>query len=254
MSARRRGLIVGILAAPLVLLGPSAFGVTWDAEADDDRIVVRGRYLHPPSDGRAESEASPRMVRGAELPGNCLMDGANVRCFDIVVDEPGTDDWRLAIDMPSEPGVDAVAAALASGFRHLPLSSGGIVIQPSGGWTLVNVDTIVMTDPTPHLFEITILGMPVTVRAVPARYSWSFDDGSAPLVTDSPGAPWPHPTVTHTYRSAGSRTISLSTEWTGTFQIAGAGAWHPVSGVAVTTESAPPLDVRTATNRLVVAP
>lgn len=183
------------------------------------------------------------------------MENNQLRCYSY--DSAASDSaavTAVTVNAATGPSPAAIAASVASEFRRLPLTSGGIAIQPSRGWTLVNVDTIVLTDPTPATFDTTILGIPVTVRATPTRYSWSFGDDTPPLVTTEPGSPWPNPTVTHAYRTAGTRTITLTTQWSGEFRVAGSPSWQPIAGVATTTESAPPLEVRSATNSLVANP
>ena len=147
-----------------------------------------------------------------------------------------------------------IDAAAATEFRRLPLSSGGIAVQPSQGWSLVNLETIVHTAGQAQTFSTTVLGIPVDVRATPVRYTWSFGDGSAPLVTADPGSPWPDATVTHSYARTGMHTIGLVTQWAGEYQIEGSTSWQPIDGFATTTESAPPLEVRSAENALVTAP
>jgi hypothetical protein len=66
-----------------------------------------------------------------------------------------------------------------------------------------------------------LLGFAVTVRAVP-RWSWDFDDGAV-FRTSDPGGRWPQDAVSHTYRSAGPRTVALTTTWTATFRVDGLG-------------------------------
>ncbi len=209
--------------------------------------------------GERASNATPASG-GSSTPStvitNCVpMEDGLLRCY--TTDTAGSALDGIAavtVDPATGPSAAAIAASAATEFRRLPLASGGIVIQPARGWTLVNVDTIVLTDPAPQTVDTTILGIPVTVRATPTRYAWSFGDGTPALVTTEPGAVWPNPTVTHAYRTAGTRTITLTTQWAGEFRVAGSAAWQPIAGVATTTESAPPLEVRTATNTLVLSP
>lgn len=226
--------------------------ITWVSEAHDDHVAIRGTDHRP-----ASSSASGASTGSSAVITNCLPIGnGQLRCYTVDPSAPLIDGIAaLSVDPATGvPGAEAIAASVAYEFRRLPLVSGGIVIQPPQGWTLVNVETIVLTDPTPQTFEVTLLGVDVTVVARPTGYSWSFGDDSPALVTADPGAPWPDQRLTHVYRSAGQRSITLTTQWSGAFRVAGTSAWLPITGTAVTVEAAPPLDVREAANTLVSGP
>lgn len=137
----------------------------------------------------------------------------------------------------------------------MPGATASLTHQPDGDWALINVDFIVMTDPTPQVFERDLLGMSITFRATPVHYLWDFGDGSPPLETSSPGRPYPDHDVTHVYTSAADGVeVSLTTTWEGSFQINGGGTWLPVSGFATTTAVAPPVEIVAMDTRLVPNP
>lgn len=136
-------------------------------------------------------------------------------------------------------------------FQQLPISSGGLFVQPDRDWVLVNVGTIVYTGAAPHTLHTTILGVDIEVHVEPVSFVWDFGDGSDPMETTDPGAPWPEATVSHAYTSAGQAQISLTTHWEGMFRPVGAEAWIPIVGRATTTESSRPFEIRTSTPRLV---
>jgi hypothetical protein len=184
---------------------------------------------------------------------NCVPIGnGQWRCYTADESVPGI--LAVSVDAAGNPVTEAeLAGAVATEFRRLPLAPGGIVVQPSQGWALVNLDTIVYTNAEVQTFSTSVLGIPVTVTATPVRYAWEFGDGGA-LVTSHGGTPWPHPTITHSYRTTGSRTIRLTTDWSGAYQIAGSPTWQPIAGTATTTDATPPIEVRAATNALVTAP
>lgn len=253
MSRPLRRVVHVLLASAVTILGgavSASAAVSWDSESKDDHIAIRGDRTSPGSSGSAASGS------GSTIVTNCVpMENNQLRCYSYDSAAPDSAAvTAVTVDAATGPSAAAIAASAATEFRRLPLTSGGIVIQPSRGWTLVNVDTIVLTDPTPATFDTTILGIPVTVRATPTRYSWSFGDDTPPLVTTEPGSEWPNPTVTHAYRTAGTRTITLTTQWSGEFRVGGSPTWQPIAGFATTTESAPPLEVRSATNSLVTTP
>ena len=248
------------LAAVLLAVAATLF-VAASASAEEFDGVARGDAIEIRGTG-ALLAATPELTvsgsAGSTLIRNCVpIDGSDqLRCYTADTAAPDTAGIAAVTVDPAagRPSAAAIAAVVATELRRLPLRSGGITLQPGTGTTLVNVETIAFTDPTPQTFDITVLGVPVTVVARATAFSWSFEDGADPLVTTDPGAPWPEHTVSHVYRTTGARSITLTTEWTGTFRVAGSDTWQPIDGTAVTVETAPPIEVQEATNRLVAAP
>lgn len=153
---------------------------------------------------------------------------------------------------PEDP--DTTVVFTVEDFRRLPLTPSNPAVQPADGRNLVNVDLIAHTDPTPQTLTTEVLGTPVTVRATPSTYTWDFGDGTPPLTTTDPGRPWPHQSVTHPYTSAGTYTLTLTTTWSGEYQIAGTGPWLPIPGTATTTSPALTTTAEEATTHLVAEP
>jgi hypothetical protein len=160
---------------------------------------------------------------------------------------------QLVSDAACVTPADLVAAA-AQAFASLPIEPSPLHVQPPDGWTLINVDTITYTEDAPQEFATDLLGVPVTIRAVPSTFAWSFGDGTAPLVTEHPGAPYPDHTVGHTYTAPGEVTIGLATTWRGQFQITGTPTWTDVPGEATTSTTSPTITVHEARTRLVEGP
>jgi len=161
---------------------------------------------------------------------------------ELVEEESCLAEARQQVDIP---------AAAARMFREMQIEPSQITVQPPDGWTLVNADTIAYTDAAPRTVSTQLFGIPVEIRAVPTRYSWDFGDGSAPLHTADPGAPYPAHTIAHAYADTGSATISLTTTWRGQFRIAGDPTWRDVPGEATTSSSSDPVEIREARARLV---
>ena len=153
---------------------------------------------------------------------------------------------------PEDPATTVVLSAAQ--FRRLPLTASVPQVQPADGRGLVNVDLIVFTDPDTQVLSTTVLGVPVTVRATPVRYAWDFGDGTDPLVTTDPGAPYPAQTVARPYRTEGTYQLTLQTTWTGTYQVNATGPWHTVTGTATTTSTPLTTQALTATTTLVADP
>lgn len=144
-----------------------------------------------------------------------------------------------------------IPAAAAHAFQEMQIEPSEVNVQPPDGWTLVNVDTIGFTDRNPRTIATSLFGIPVEIRAVPSTYAWDFGDGSAPLVTTDPGAPYPAQTVAHAYARKGAATISLTTTWHGQFRLAGEPTWHDVAGEGSTVSSSDRLQILEAKARLV---
>ena len=136
---------------------------------------------------------------------------------------------------------DALPAFTVEDFRRLPLGPPVLRIQPDTAQVLVNLATITMTDPTPQLLVTALLGYPLEVQATPTVYSWDYGDGTAPLVTTSPGHPWPDQDVTHTYRAPGTYRITLTATWAGAYRLAGTTTWTPITGTATTEATHAPI-------------
>src|SRR5699024_1521280 len=161
-------------------------------------------------------------------------------CEDLAsAEEPESDesDEEESAEAP-EPVIITVTR---SDFAELPLEGPGVHLQPDREWFLVNMDTFVYTDGAPQVLETTVLDVPVAVRATPVEYSWDFGDGTEPLVTTEPGAPWPAEDIAHVYTSEATDVVAtLTTTWSGEFQVAGQGPWIPIAGTTTTeSQSAP---------------
>jgi hypothetical protein len=161
--------------------------------------------------------------------------------------------WRLHRDTPTSPWQqptlalgwtcpqDALPVFTVTDFRRLPIAPSPVTIQPDRVDVFVNMPTIVFTDPATQPFTTTLLGFPVEVEATPTRFTWDFGDGSDPIVTTSPGHPYPDHDVAYPYPREGTFTITLTTEYTGRYRLAGTTTWLPVVGTATTTTTAGPL-------------
>ena len=72
-------------------------------------------------------------------------------------------------------------------------------------------------------------------------FVWNFGDGTT-MTTSSVGGPYPDATITHTYKSAGIYTISLTTSWAGSW--AAQGAVLPVLGGAIVQSTSATIQVQ----------
>ncbi|SEE18483.1 hypothetical protein SAMN04488554_1740 [Ruania alba] len=175
-------------------------------------------------------------------------------CGGEVSDEEAPEDPEEEADEP-EPVIITVSA---SDFAELPLAPAEFGVQPDpadGAWTVVNMDTIAYASDDPQVVSTQVLGFPVAVRATPVEFAWDFGDGSDPLVTTDPGAPYPDHTVAYAYTEPVEEvTVSLTTTWVGEFQVGGQGPWIPIAGTAQTSSESAAFEVVEVTTRLVPGP
>jgi hypothetical protein len=138
-------------------------------------------------------------------------------------------------------------------LRRIPLPASPVNLQPDSGEALLNVPLILHTTTGTITRDTTVLGYPVTIRATPASWTWTFGDGSTLGPTDDPGSPYPRQTLTHTYTDPGDHAITLTTTYTGEYTIAGL-PYRPVVGTASVTSSPTPVHVLTGSAVLTRGP
>jgi hypothetical protein len=261
-----------VAASPTAVPGGEGGGGRFGGQADGSTVVLRARISAPASVVRVAGVVPQfeyrRMSRGLCLDDTCVGDG-NGYFYRAVCDDgavPLLPLFRVRLDpvtgaavgqweavdvggCPEDP--DPVVALSAEDFRRLPLTPSAPQFQPVDGRGLVTMDLILFTDPSPQTLTTSVLGVPVTVRATPTRFSWDLGDGSAPLLTADPGAPYPHHTVARAYDRPGTYAVVLTTTWAGEYQVDGVGPWLPVTGTATTTSAPFTAVVEEAPARLV---
>ncbi|WP_426593300.1 hypothetical protein ACPPVS_16420 [Cellulomonas sp. McL0617] len=219
----------------------------------------RGLGCQPPLPVGAQAQAAT--LTDTELNGPCA--NGTVPLNDCGADQPVMPLWRhtratvadvfgpYAFAAPGGCPRDLVPVLGAVDFRVLPIAPSSIEVQPDRGWVLVNLDTIVLTDPAPQTFRTTLLGYGVDVVATPTAFTWDFGDRSSTLTTTSPGHAYPHQHVTHAYTEVGSAAITLTTTWSGRYRVDGDDQWHDVAGTAQTTSAAAPVQIEERRSHLV---
>jgi PKD domain len=90
-----------------------------------------------------------------------------------------------------------------------------IYYQPASK-TLAQVPVNFWTTTSPTFnTSVVILGVPVSVFLTPT-FIWDFGDGTT-LSTTELGAPYPNGKISHTYKTTGNFTASLTVSWTGSW-------------------------------------
>lgn len=209
--------------------------------ADETRVLidcVGGVVQNPNPQCTADVWVEPRWSRIRDVDG------------DPATDDPGP--WILEAGYTC-PG-DADFPISVVDIRRLPVAPASLELQPPNGWVLAGLDTIAYSDASDQGFAIELLGIPFQVGVLPTSFSWDFGDGSAPIITDDPGQPWPDHTVAHRYTAAGPATPVLTTEWSGYYRRSALEEWLEIDGTVSTTTTGPALTVHTARTRLVEDP
>lgn len=254
--------MIGVRAAvTAILLAAVPMTANWmQSEADGDAVVVSGRDRDAQSGGGERSETSSSSGHSQpdfQCPTLTWVYGIySVEAQNCNNELPT--DWAPLLEPEEEvDGVEQSDQLLPltvsrEDVQSLLVDAGGLEIQPDRSWVLVHVETIAFTGATEQILTTTVLDAPIEVRVTPESFTWDFGDGSAPLVTTDPGAPWPAHTVAHSYSAAqDSVVVTVRTEWDAVFRIPGVSPWLPVAGTVVTTESSETFEVVTATPRLV---
>jgi len=151
---------------------------------------------------------------------------------------------------PEEPAPAVVPVVVsARDVASLMVDGSGITRQPPGGTARVDMDLIAYTDPTTRSLSTTVAGTLVEVEATPTSYHWDWGDATT-TTTTSPGAPWPHQTVTHRYHHPQTGVhLTLTTTWTARYRPQD-GTWHDVQGTVTTTQQSDTFNLVDTTTHL----
>lgn len=232
------------------------------AHVAPDQVLVR--YMRAPlCDSSTDANPAPGPAVGEVVGGDPALPGCsanNATRRPLVCDAgvPTLPLWRQARPAVTVPWTglpwqlvrgygcpeDVVPPLTAEDFRRLPLPAPVLTVQPARDWVLVNKDTVVYTDAALAHLTTDLLGYPMEVEATPSLFTYDFGDGTPPLTTTSPGAPWPHQDTAHVYRRLGTRAITLTTTWSGRYRVVGTTVWHDVNGTATTTATSAPFEVQ----------
>ena len=161
---------------------------------------------------------------------------------------------------PSEIDVRAtIASTVTTAFQSLPIPKPVLGIQPPGGETLVNIDTIYSATARPFSHTMTLLGQQVTLDIAPTRFTWNHGDGTS-QVTASGGRPItpseaeagiiPEVAIKHLYSTKGTVNVSVAVTWSATWRL-GNGPTQPVPGTVTTQSPAQRLAILEARPQLV---
>ena len=144
-----------------------------------------------------------------------------------------------------------IAQLVIREFKRLDWPASGLAVEPPGGKTLVNLETNFYTLDTRLISkDVTIAGKQVTIEAAPTTYRFHFGDGTS-TDTASPGRPYPHLDVTHSYARPGEVAVSLDTTYGGRYRI-GNGGWVSIAETLTVPGATQGLEVVEALPQLVL--
>ena len=167
---------------------------------------------------------------------NVFMDGADVG--DVCVPD----------EIVAEPDVGQLAMRE---FKRIKWPASKLIVQPPGGETLVNLETVFYTsNAEPITQTVTLAGRSVEIEASPSSYTWHFGDGTS-ATTTSPGKPHPDHDVFRVYTSTGGVAPSVDTTYSGRFRI-GNGDWRDIGATVTVAGAAIDLTVLEAKPQLVL--
>jgi hypothetical protein len=261
---------------------------------DDSTVTLQDKYLR--ADGYTCS-----LYRGLDLTGiEKFLEGCPEGQFPLINEQldcdPGAVElaalWVQRVDAAGDYG-DAelveeggcvtpqdLAAEVERAFAELQIPTPEATIQARRP-LLVNIHYPVQANAEAVEEQVTLLDVPVLIRAEPTEYRWDFDDphkpGGGTLTTTDAGHRWqdgqPDPDESwtgYTYTHLGDPdtdpgtmrddegdwyrddvTITVDTTWTGRFQLVGTSTWTDIDGTITTTSTIEPFRVTEARVRLV---
>ena len=135
---------------------------------------------------------------------------------------------------------------LYQALASVRIGTAGLVVQPVSS-SYVGVPTLAHATTTSQTHTATILGYTIPLEVRATDFAFDFHDGTPPVYSTEPGAPWPDTTNQHTYTEpTDSTAITLTTWWSATVTNPFTGETLTVPGVLSTTETSQPFEVRTA--------
>ncbi len=163
---------------------------------------------------------------------------------------PGDPDIPVAAVTPPTPG------QIFTAFKRVAPKTSTLSVQPPGGKTLVNFETIFSTTAEPFATDPIRLveGFSVEFEIAPQSFAWHFDDEHS-LTTDWPGRRWSEgedvaDLISHVYSSTKDVSASVTTTWGATCSLNG-GPGVQVDGTVDVTSPQVPLEILEAKPTLV---
>lgn len=231
---------------------------TVEAEADDWLVGVETKSVGeaPGSPATAEADSSKPLCSTVEVGTPCR---ENYVCYpEPFLDSPGSlriysgvliHGWPFGVVGGCDPSVGrapSLSSLVRAEFERIPLPAQRVTIQPPGGRTLVNFDTILSVDAEPFTEVVRLLGRRVELRIEPSSFLWVHGDRTTQRSV-SPGRAYARGVamsefITHSYAGTGVVQVRVDTTYSAQFRV-GAGPWRPVEGTVTIEGVSVPLEV-----------
>ena len=168
-----------------------------------------------PTNDRSKSNPSP--VK------QCFNTNAAIQCVEVTL--PGKGPAEAPPPPPPSP------TFMETQFKKYSIRPSVINSLPGDSWGIAHRKTAFWADSSIQYISDTILGYPITVKAIPRKYHWNFGDGNT-LHTKHPGN---KPTdinkarIYNVYTAPGNITVKLATTYSGMYKI-GDSPWITIPG------------------------
>ncbi len=149
-------------------------------------------------------------------------------------------------------GTDLLLAQVEQAWATMPIAPNTYDVQPSAGFAIAELGVNLIVDTNPRTLDVTLMGTPVTIRAVATQYTWTNTDGTT-WTSTSPGAPFDQGGTPFVFpRTPQHRTtFTLTTTWRGEFTTNNGGTWRDAPGTATTTSNSTTVHVYNPHSHLV---
>jgi hypothetical protein len=153
----------------------------------------------------------------------------------------------LGVD-PEAPPAESMNAIMLEAVRRIRPPALEVIVQPPGGKTLVNLDTIFLAEARTITRPVQLLGQRVLLRITPSRFTWVHGDGSRQVTGDpgrryQPGVPM-DAYVSHRYLDAGTTVRPrVDVGYTARYSLDAGESWRDVTGIVTIAGPAGSLEV-----------
>ncbi|SDT99940.1 hypothetical protein SAMN04489714_1526 [Schaalia radingae] len=140
-------------------------------------------------------------------------------------------------DQPATPSTDTIAR---TALNTITLRGAGLTIQPhQHAFTEVPSNIYAATPTQTH--TLTVFNHTVTLTLHASTYTFDFNDHTPPLVTTTPGNPYPNMVHTHSWQNESPhQTVTLTTTWDVTLTNPFTGTTHTIPSITSTRETSAP--------------
>lgn len=248
----RRLIVVALAVATLTIAAPANIAAAGDgcagvsAEASslfqvsDCHTDLEPASNPHPAGTAAHTPSFPTITHDQALIAACSLIGFN--------NPIGLPPQCIAAPTATVGPAQSMNALMLEAVRRVRPPAVEVVVQPPGGQTLVNLDTIFSAEAETFTRPVWLLGRRVLLRVTPSRFTWVHGDGSR-QVTLKPGLEYRPGVsmdryVSHRYLDAG-RTVHprVDVGYTARYSLNGGSSWRNVTGVVTIAGPASDLEV-----------